>query len=266
MISNRPEWQALINADKFELEKARLSTKITETDIRDISVKNFECLTQTETPTLATVKKYNGGLVTRAVLLLLLDQLTAQFNFKNNLTDEQKETIAELILDDYYHFSIADIKLMFKMGIRGEFGQTFQNLDPSTVYGWCGEYLDRRSAYIFTQRQKKQKEEYKKEEGQINLRMIKTILADLDAKRQAKAAIATTKKAMFKTLDTYFKFLGKDPATESEKLKNQWEQEYRSGTAGDIPFELYVNFKISEFLLIANDKTKTDTRGAENRD
>lgn len=74
----------------------------------------------------------------------LLTELRSMLNIKNNITDEQIQITASIIVNDmpYCQLTLADLKLCFKFIITGKFGKLYDRLDPSVIFDCINQYRE----------------------------------------------------------------------------------------------------------------------------
>lgn len=227
-----------------------LSTEINTTRLKKLSVTNFKTLSQTKTPTLTNIKIYQGEPVAKSVLHELIWGMRDMFNFRNNLNDAQCELLADLILTDFYHFTIADIKLCFAKAIKGDYGQVFQNIDIMTIFSWFNTYLTDRTEYNFKERQIALNELYKQEKDERANKRFNQIYEAIFSNRPK----SETTRKVYTTLETWFNDQNKNGKEEAAALYRQWSKEYEDNQVLiELPFEGFCNYRIAQFL---NEKNK----------
>ena len=153
-------WNLLKSEGKFEIEKASLALAAKSKGWVDgIKPTSIQEALNLETPSLATIKKYMGNSVMESILRKMIYDVSDFYNIGNGLTDRAIEIISELIFEDFYHLSIADIKLCFRLARKGKFGQTYNRLDGEIIIGWFNQYFSMRCVETARDSQKKHKEE-----------------------------------------------------------------------------------------------------------
>lgn len=78
-----------------------------------------------------------------------------------NLSDTQKETLAEDLIEVYEWDSIEDIQEALKRGRQGEFGASYKQLNMIVVREWMRVILDEKAALREKAKQNEKKEEKK---------------------------------------------------------------------------------------------------------
>lgn len=65
-------------------------------------------------------------------------------NLKRPLNDKQVDRIAQEVVQSYSVLTIADVFVIFRMAINGEFGDLYESLDVPKVLKWFAVYFDER--------------------------------------------------------------------------------------------------------------------------
>lgn len=89
-------------------------------------------------PPLARIKAYLGETMTLLAIGVALHELREWFNVRLNLTDTQIAMIGEMILDEYWDLTLADIKAVFREKMRT--AHLYGALDGSMIMQWLDEY------------------------------------------------------------------------------------------------------------------------------
>lgn len=71
------------------------------------------------------------------------------------MSDTMRSMIADLVVRDYKHMNLADLKLCMMNGISGKYGKIFNRVDVEVVLGWCKAYWEERlqEAELVSQRE-----------------------------------------------------------------------------------------------------------------
>ena len=56
------------------------------------------------------------------------------------MNENQIYETAQMILDSYPYFTLADINLIFKKAKKGDFGQIYDRLDGQIIFSWFTKY------------------------------------------------------------------------------------------------------------------------------
>ena len=97
-----------------------------------------------KTPTVATVKKYQGEAAAKAVIEQIIGEASALINVSRNLTVPQIEFLADEILSTYYYLTLADLRFVMREGVTGKYGDIFDRLDVRVVTSWVDRYVSAR--------------------------------------------------------------------------------------------------------------------------
>jgi len=95
-------------------------------------------------PSLAKIRTHYGSEATERIIKLYLIELTELVNLKRPLTEKQIDTIAMEVVARHYAMTIADVHVIFKKAINGEFGDFYESLDVPKVMKWFDLYFDER--------------------------------------------------------------------------------------------------------------------------
>lgn len=98
----------------------------------------------TSFPSLAKIRTHYGSEATERIIKLYLIELSELVNLKRPLTEKQIETIAMEVVARHYAMTIADVHVIFKKAINGEFGDFYESLDVPKVLKWFDQYFDER--------------------------------------------------------------------------------------------------------------------------
>ena len=114
-------------------------------------------------PALGMIAKELGENQARAVVVILLSEIVDFFNSSNTMNDSQVATTTDLIIEEYPYFKIDDLKLAFRNGIKGKYGEIYNRLDGSVIMGWLKQYNRERCAKAdiisYNEHKNRQKEE-----------------------------------------------------------------------------------------------------------
>lgn len=95
-------------------------------------------------PSLAKIRTHYGSKATERIIKLYMIELTELVNLKRPLTEKQIDTIAMEVVARHYALTIADVHVIFKKAINGEFGDFYESLDVPKVMKWFDLYFDKR--------------------------------------------------------------------------------------------------------------------------
>lgn len=95
-------------------------------------------------PSLAKIRTHYGSDATERIIKLYLIELTELVNLKRPLTEKQIDSIAMEVVARHYAMTIADIHVIFKKAINGEYGSLYESLDVPKVLTWFNDYFSER--------------------------------------------------------------------------------------------------------------------------
>lgn len=107
------------------------------------------------TPTMATVRKYQGSEMAMGAVVTIIAEGAALLNIGKNLQAHQIEYLAEEIAREYYWLTLADLRYMMKQGIAGKYGEIYDRLDVQVVLGWLTKYVETRMEIAESKSQQK---------------------------------------------------------------------------------------------------------------
>ena len=102
-----------------------------------------ECLIS-QSPTLGTISREKGNEFTEAFLTAWLINLNEILNLNKPMTETQIIICVSEIMNDCYGMNIAELTLLFKRIMRGEFGEFYESLSISKVLTFFREYYEAR--------------------------------------------------------------------------------------------------------------------------
>lgn len=91
-------------------------------------------------PSLAAIRRDHGNEAVEDIIMMYLIDLREKINAKRHLTNEQIEEIAFEVVSTYYHFTIADIHVVFRRAKLGDYGEFYESIDMPKVMGWFKAY------------------------------------------------------------------------------------------------------------------------------
>jgi hypothetical protein len=90
------------------------------------------------------VNKNLGEAKTKAILVLLIDDLVNFFSIGKSMDDNQCAQTVDLIMRQYYYLNIADIRLCFDRIKDGTYGKLYDRIDGQIILMAMKEYSDGR--------------------------------------------------------------------------------------------------------------------------
>lgn len=112
-----------------------------------IAMSHDAVFTTEKAPTLGTVRRAYGDGAAAKWLEARISALAEYAGVADDrkLTDSQKIELSYILLDKIGHLKVSEIALFFHKIKRGDFGRFYGTVDPITISGWAGEYLEWRA-------------------------------------------------------------------------------------------------------------------------
>ena len=140
--------------NKIEVKKSSIATISNE---KFLSVYNLEnclqvyknlnivdqCL-ESKSPTLAAIKRDKSENFCIGFIQAWLVNLNEILNLNKPMTVTQINLCSVTVLNDYYFFKVADLTLMFKRIIAGEYGEFYERLSIPKVLTFFRQYSEER--------------------------------------------------------------------------------------------------------------------------
>lgn len=120
------EQNALVN-----LKSSASSTEVTLQQI----------LASKTSPALSELRKNKGEQVAIGVLVALMDECQQYFNLQQPMNAQQLLLTAELIIEKYYYLRIEELRVCFRMAMKGEFGPVYNRIDGQVFFEWILKYM-----------------------------------------------------------------------------------------------------------------------------
>ena len=157
-VINSNGWGSIVDAGEFEEIKAMLSLEATRQEfLNKPTHRSILEVFEKPTATLATIKKYRGEARMQAVVEHLLKLAVKFLNVGRGMNEWQIAETARMIAADYYYLTVADLKVCFRNGISGKYGQVYDRIDGMIVLEWLATYNDERAQVAEMESTKKAK-------------------------------------------------------------------------------------------------------------
>ncbi len=127
---------------KYDPSKAVLAYEVTDT--QSIQVRNYTDVFALNVATLSTLKKYRGEAICKVYLITKMRKLAKCFKIGKGMDEDDLTLLADLILEDFYYLTIADLKLFSKNCLRSVYGKSYDRFDIPTILDWLAQYVDTR--------------------------------------------------------------------------------------------------------------------------
>jgi len=127
-------------------ERQGLLTDAGKAKLAELREQKVLVPTNPDLKTLAEWRREDEEFATDA-LAVMIDNAQQAIG-ANNLMSEQslRYCAADLLTDDrYYYLTIADLKIVFQMARRGDFGKTYERINEATIFEWLEEYTEIRT-------------------------------------------------------------------------------------------------------------------------
>lgn len=95
---------------------------------------------KTNLPTIGTVKRIYGDDFAQAYIETWIVNISEFINIGKNMNANQVYETAQMVLDEFPYFTLADINLVFKKAKKGDFGQIYDRLDGQIIFSWFTKY------------------------------------------------------------------------------------------------------------------------------
>jgi len=107
-------------------------------------INDLPAAIKSDMPSLARINKQFGEDFIQAYIEGWIVNLREFFNIGKNMTDEQTQETAMLIVTQFYNLTLADINLIFKMAKLGQLGKVYDRLDGQIILSWFDSYYNKR--------------------------------------------------------------------------------------------------------------------------
>ena len=107
-------------------------------------------------PALSEIKKHKGEQTALGVLVALMDECQQYFNLQQPMNKQQLLLTAELIMEKYYYLRAEELRMCFRMAMKGEFGPVYNRIDGQVFFEWILKYMPTRQ--LITDRMKQEQQ------------------------------------------------------------------------------------------------------------
>jgi hypothetical protein len=135
--------------EKNALANLNSSANSTEVTLQKI-------LASKTSPALSELKKNKGEQTALGVLVALMDECQQYFNLQQPMNAQQLMLTAELIMEEYYYLRIEELRMCFRMAMKGEFGPVYNRIDGQVFFEWIVKYMPKRQ--LITDRMKQEQQ------------------------------------------------------------------------------------------------------------
>lgn len=109
-------------------------------------------------PSLALIKKEIGDDKAKAFISVIITDLVMSFNVGKTMNQSQVLDIVELVQNNYYFLKPSEFKYCFDNAKMGRYGQLYDRIDGSIIFGWIEKYLEERMEVCITENQNQNKQ------------------------------------------------------------------------------------------------------------
>lgn len=95
-------------------------------------------------PSIGQIKSKYGYQFTKAYIEGWIVNLREFVNLGKDMSDEQTQETAMMIVDEYYNLNIADINFIFKNAKIGKYGKFYDRLDGQIILSWFEDHFSKR--------------------------------------------------------------------------------------------------------------------------
>jgi hypothetical protein len=135
--------------ERKEIANLSSSANSTEVTLQQI-------LASKTSPALSEVRKNKGEQTALGVLVALMDECQQYFNLQQPMNAQQLMLTAELIMEEYYYLRIEELRMCFRMAMKGEFGPVYNRIDGQVFFEWIMKYMPKRQ--LITDRMKQEQQ------------------------------------------------------------------------------------------------------------
>lgn len=234
------------------------------TNFQQIEVASFQQALSASLPTFATTKKYLGEVAINAQIHEAIHYLSDTVSVGRKLNDIQIEVICEALMEDYHYLNLGDLKLCFKRGVRGIYGQLYDRLDAMIVLDWVRRYAEERADHAAREVMNKNKTQPDVLGGSLDPQQAEQMRSRLRGMmKRLEDKLASNKPEqktsfVYQTIEQYCRAKGFDPAEKEKELIEEWGKEYAEWENPEISQDLFYHYKANLFLAGVNTKVSND--------
>ena len=278
LAQTNPRWAELVEAGKFEEEKALAALACTTERLANIYPASIPEARDCGMPALSTIGKYKGKQTMEAFLQYVLTEINVAFGEKKGLSPAGLQMVGRIFAQRYWHWNLGEVRLAIQMGISGDYqrmdgdeiapevrGNTkaYGAIDAPTIMSWFHSYDILKAQWASEIRaseaevQKLNEQQFTEEGREVMLK----ILGKLAERRQVQEAQEEPgyRAQFYRTIEEYCHLEGIDKAEYLPPLEAEWEAGYRRETnlhpdiKKELPWELYRQGRYQKHLVHLND-------------
>jgi hypothetical protein len=132
-----------------------------EPEIRSMAhIRTVADALDAKTDSIGAMVRRDGSAKVEDMIMKYLIMMSDMVNVKRPLTDLQALAISIEVVSGYKFLTLADIHLIFRRVLAGEYGELYESIDMPKVMGWFRKYADERAKVAF-ERNEREAERYK---------------------------------------------------------------------------------------------------------
>lgn len=232
-----------------------LSLEATKVDfLKSPTHKTIEEVFLNPTATLSTVKKYRGEAKVQAIIEHLIKSAAKFLNVGRGINEFQIAETARMIYDEYYYFTVADLKVCFRNGVSGKFGQLYDRLDGMVILDWFDQYAGQRSQIAERESTKHMKLKAEADKVAHMPEWLRKWLKEWEASRKKVFSEAKANNAegiKFWNLQTFLEYIGRASDSDKMEIWQLFEAKYMNEPTR-IEFEAYAVYQSNLILMAIN--------------
>lgn len=198
---------------------------VSQTFLTSVGHKSVQDVFSKPTATLATVKKYLGAAKMMAVVESLIKRVAAFLNIGRGMNEIQVQMTAEMIFSEYYWLTVADLKVCFRNGMAGNYGQLYDRLDGMVIMDWLRVYSEERASIAEQNEQKKHGAQKHSETATGMPEWLSEKIREMDAKKK-QFFEGKQSSVKYSSLAAFMQAIGRDTDGDRRQLMEIWENEY----------------------------------------
>jgi hypothetical protein len=114
-------------------------------------IKQVSDCFESKAPSIGKMQRSQGKSFTNAYMMAWLVYLNEVLGLNKPMSEEQIRLCAQMILDDYYMLNVADLTLMFRRVLKGDYGEFYERLSIDKIQKIFKAYFEERCGEAQTQ-------------------------------------------------------------------------------------------------------------------
>lgn len=104
-------------------------------------------------PAIALLRKHDRQ-TTKEKLILVITSCVSMVNVERTMNAFQVDMCAEMIMEKQWMYSLDDIQIALQNGACGLYGEIYNRVDVSVIFGWLGKYEQERQRVVMEKKRK----------------------------------------------------------------------------------------------------------------